>query len=212
MLVCLVVLRARQPAPLLPLAQTPGRVRLEHHSLRAASVALPVAPSQSASRELGFGSGPESGLRPVLRVRDAATQRLVKVFTRVRPDVHGTSIVIRIRDGWEEMRASLLPDALAARPNSLSPKQRCAGARGAGAASGVAHRGKGAASRRRLRSAVGPWGVLRGVPRRWTTHPGLPAAKEGGLPCVDPVGQSLASKRGEARALQRAAPCSGGPC
>jgi hypothetical protein len=68
-------------------------------------------------------------VRPVVRVRDTSTGRLVKVFTRVRPDDRGTSIVVRVREGWEEMYRMLLPDFNVPSPNPLEPKQRCEGER-----------------------------------------------------------------------------------
>jgi hypothetical protein len=76
------------------------------------------------SLEPGFGAGPESAPRPVVRVRDAAAARLSKIFTRVQPDSRSTSILIRIREGWDELRRMLLPDARAASPNPRELKQR----------------------------------------------------------------------------------------
>jgi hypothetical protein len=89
------------------------------------AVAAPPTPL-GPSREPGFGTGPEAEPRPVVRAYDAATGRLTKVFTRVLPDARNTSIIIRVREGWEELRASLAADPVAPRPNPLSPKQRWA--------------------------------------------------------------------------------------
>lgn len=58
----------------------------------------------------------------MVRVRNAT--RMYKVFTRVQPDSRGTSIVIHVREGWEELRLALLPDHGAVSPNPHEPKRR----------------------------------------------------------------------------------------
>jgi hypothetical protein len=59
----------------------------------------------------------------VIRVTDASG-RLVKIFTRVQPGSRSTSIIIRVREGWEELRRNLVPDMAAPRVNPLEAKRR----------------------------------------------------------------------------------------
>lgn len=74
-------------------------------------------------RSIEPGFGPDAEPRPVVRVLDAAARTLTKVFTRVQPGSTSTSIMLRVRDGWEQLRRALVPDPHAA-PPGIGPKQK----------------------------------------------------------------------------------------